>query len=81
MPLSQLQQDEVVRHLQSKLRSGCPLCGERNWSVDQELHFLGVLDPEYKQPVQGNVMPIVTATCQNCYFCFHLAAMKLGLLD
>jgi len=81
MPLSQPKLDKVVRHLQSKVRAGCPLCGERNWNVEQDLHFLGILDPEYKQPVQGSVMPTVTVTCQNCYFCFYLPAMKLGILD
>lgn len=81
MPLSESQVNRVVAHLRSKITNGCPMCGRRDWNVDKELHFSGVLDPEYRQPVQGAIVPLVLINCTNCYFSYYLPAMRLGLLD
>lgn len=81
MPLPKAKLDRVLSHLKGKIRSGCPLCGSTDWTVDENLQFMGVLDPEYKQPVQGSITPLVMVSCNNCLFSFHLPALKLGLLD
>jgi hypothetical protein len=80
MSLTTIQQQRVIAHLNSRIRSGCPLCGSRNLTVDADLQYLGVLDAEYKQPVEGKVYPVVSVTCDNCHYVVHLSAMKLGLL-
>lgn len=80
MPLSESQQNQVRSHLRSKMRGPCPLCGERNWSVEQDIQFHGILDAEYKQPVEGSVFPVVSVTCDNCYYTFQLPARRLGIL-
>lgn len=80
MPLSQDQLDAVMRHVRGTVTNGCPMCGRRDWSIDEELHFTGVLDSEYREPVQGQLTPLIMVTCKNCLFSYHLPAMKLGLL-
>jgi hypothetical protein len=60
---------------------GCPICGQRNRTIDSELQYLGVLDPEYRQPVQGAAYPLVTAACDNCYFVAQFQAKRLGILE
>ena len=79
MGLSSEHQRKITAHLESKMRSGCPLCGARNFSIEDDVQFLGVLDPEYKQPVEGKVYPRVSVICNNCYYTFQLAAKPLGL--
>lgn len=80
MPLSADQKQRIVAHLEANLHAGCPLCGSRNMSIEQDVQFLGVIDPEYKQPVEGNIYPVVSVTCDRCFHMFHLSAMRLGLL-
>ncbi len=81
MPLSEQKLQVVFEHLKSRVKAGCPLCGDRNWTVDANLQFMGVFDPEYKQPVQEDITPLVMVTCNGCQISFHLPAMKLHLLD
>lgn len=49
-------------------------------SVEADVQFLGVLDPAYRQPVEGSVYPVVSVTCNDCYHVLHFSAMKLGLI-
>ena len=81
MALSQEQNERVVNHLRSKIRNACPMCGERDWDVDGEMHCSGVFDPEYRQPVQGSMVPLVMVVCKNCYFSYYMPAIRLELLD
>ena len=60
--------------------AGCAVCGARNWNIEQELLFLGLLDPEYKQPVEGRLLPLVAVNCAQCYQVVFFQAMALGLL-
>lgn len=80
MPMSSAKQEKIINHLRTKHRGACPHCGEREMSVENELHFLGTLDAEYKQPIEGSVFPVATVICNNCFYAFHLSAMKLDLL-
>ena len=79
MGLSYDQQQKITAHLQLRARAGCPLCGQRNFAIDDDVQFLGVLDPEFKQPVEGKVYPVISVTCNNCFHTLHLSAMRLGL--
>ena len=56
------------------------MCGNRNWTIESDLQYLGALDPEYKQPIEGSIYPLVTAMCTNCFFLAQFAAMKLDIL-
>ena len=80
MGLSEQQAQVILDHIRAKARGGCPLCGQRAWKVEPELSFHGVFDPEYKQPVQGRIIPMVDVGCPNCFFTFQLPVMRLGVL-
>jgi hypothetical protein len=80
MPLTNEQKTRVQQHLQRFLRE-CPVCGGLAWSWETEqLNFLGVFDMDYKQPLAGKILPLVSATCKNCYYVAQFSAMNLGLL-
>lgn len=80
MGLSKSQTEQVLSHVRSKVTSGCPMCGQKNWSIESDLHFLGILDLEFRQPIEGKVYPLVTAVCQNCYCVIQFQAMRLGIV-
>ncbi|MCI0339533.1 MAG: hypothetical protein L0216_00035 [Planctomycetales bacterium] len=77
MPLSSSKKDEILQHLRSKVNGPCPMCGQGNRGLDENLSFLGILDPEYKQPVAGGLFPVVVVTCANCHYVSLFAAMPL----
>ena len=80
MALSEQQKVAIMDHLKAKLKGGCPLCGEKNWSVESDLHFHGVMDAEYRQPIEGKALPMVSILCTNCMATFQFQAVRLGLL-
>jgi len=80
MGLTKYQQEQVRSHIKSKVSGGCPMCGQRNWNIESDLQFLGALDPEYRQPIEGVLYPLVTAVCGNCYYIAQFQAMRLGIL-
>lgn len=81
MGLTGNQQQMVLNHIRSKVAGGCPMCGNRNWNIEPDLQYLGILDPEYKQPIEGSVYPVVTAMCTNCHFVAQFSAMRVGVLS
>ncbi|MBU6400343.1 MAG: hypothetical protein KGS61_08495 [Verrucomicrobia bacterium] len=80
MNLSESDQQRIKDHLNIKLRNGCPVCGERNWNVNPHLTFQGILNKEYKQPVDGSVFPLVGITCRNCGYLAQFVAQSVGVL-
>ena len=80
MALSEDQIDEVIQHIRSKVSNGCPLCGQRNWGIEPNVLYMGVMDTEYKQPVEGSAIPLIMVTCNDCFFSYHLPAVRLGVL-
>lgn len=81
VPIPQSKMKRIQSHLHSKMKNGCPLCGGREWSVSEDLHFVGILDPEYKQAENGRIAPLVMVTCTNCQFSFHMPAMAFGIIE
>jgi len=80
MGLTSDQERQVLAHIQTKVAGGCPMCGNRNWSLEQDVSFLGILDPEYRQPVEGKIFPVITATCSNCFWVAHFSVKRMGVL-
>jgi hypothetical protein len=80
MSLTQSQQDEIRDHLQDKMGGNCPVCESRAFTIQKDMHFHGTIDPEYKQPVTGAILPVVTIICNNCHYIFQLAAKSLGMI-
>lgn len=68
MPLSPDQETKIKEHLRKKTNLSCSMCGGNNWMIDPTLKFYGILDPEYRQPIEGQVFPVVAVTCENCLF-------------
>jgi hypothetical protein len=80
MAMSHEHQQRLLSHVQSKLKAGCPLCGARDMTIEDTVQFLGLLDSEYRQPIEGTVHPVVAVVCNNCFHVMHFSALKLGIL-
>jgi ssDNA-binding Zn-finger/Zn-ribbon topoisomerase 1 len=74
------QKQKIEVHLRSKFRNGCPICSGKNFGIDNDIQFLGALNAEFKQPIEGAIYPVVGVSCNDCYFTAHFSASRLGLL-
>lgn len=81
MPLSSDQKKTITHNIEKNTTGSCPMCGRKQWTLDSELQFLGALDPEYKQPISGQVHPVVTIICENCNYTAMFAAKRLGIIE
>lgn len=82
MSLSEEQAQSVVRHLKSQPGgSACPVCSEDSWEVSEDVYFMGEFNLEYRQPVEGSVVPFVAVTCTECHNTRFFPAVRLGLAD
>ena len=81
MPMTGDQMDRITEHLRASGLSACPICGGSQWEIQQDVGYLGILDVEYRQPVEGGTLPVVQVSCEDCYYTFHLSAVRLGLFD
>lgn len=81
MPLTSKQEKKVISHIRNKVTRGCPMCGEKNWQIEADLQFMGMLDSEYLQPIEGSVYPAVTTVCDNCFHVVQYSAVKIGILE
>lgn len=81
MTLSDEKNKIVLEHLNNNTNHMCPMCGKNRWKQMPDLQFLGMLDPEYKQPIEGKALPVVVISCENCHFLAQFSAMSLGILS
>jgi predicted nucleic-acid-binding Zn-ribbon protein len=83
MPLTNEQQEKVKRHLSSYFTSygcKCPVCENRNWTIENELAVYQTFDTQYKMIIEGQVIPVALISCNTCHYTLPFNAMKLGLL-
>ena len=83
MSLSTDQLKKIVEVLETKLKVGtCPGCGEKDWSLVNDLTNL-VLQPNPQGPLMlgGRSMPCIVLTCKVCGNTQFYNAILLGVSD
>ena len=78
MPFSNSQKNQIESHLRSH-SPRCPVCSGMAWTYDEEPHFVGMLDAEYKTSIEGKVFPLVSVICDRCNYVLHFSACRMGL--
>jgi predicted RNA-binding Zn-ribbon protein involved in translation (DUF1610 family) len=60
--------DRIIRWLEERTHATCPFCGQREWSVDDELGCLPAVQgaEPHVQIDRGHTLVLVT--CANCGF-------------
>lgn len=83
MPLGYSENEKIKAHLEGKNNS-CPLCGNNNWGIFDEVVSPVCFDIEYKRIIEGKLLPVVLLICNEfCNECGNvrqISAMKVGLL-
>lgn len=80
MPISKAAEGKITKWLSSKLTRGCPMCGQQNWTILDELQMASNIDLQSKGVSMGTGIPLVLTTCNHCGFVAPYLAGKLGLL-
>lgn len=83
MPLTNEQLEKLNKYLSSYFKSfgcKCPVCENRNWTFENELAVYQTYDTQYKMIIEGQVVPMVLISCNNCHYTLQFNAIKLGVL-
>jgi len=76
MPVSNSQKNQIESHLRTH-SPRCPICGGMSWTYDENPHFVGMFDVEYNVPIEGQVFPLVSVTCDRCNYVLHFSARRM----
>lgn len=79
MPFSYDQRNKIENHLRL-YQPRCPVCASASWTYFDDLIYSGILDSEYKQPIQGKVYPLITVSCNTCGHILQFSAGHLGMV-
>ena len=79
MALTDRQKQTIQNSLQGKIRGGCPLCGQMNWTLGDELVSANTTSIQGGMAIGGPFIPMVQMVCQNCGFVSHHAVGALGI--
>jgi len=79
MAMTDRQKDLVVQQLRAKVRAGCPICGQGNWTVGDEVVICTTSSLQGGVAIGGPVIPMVQVVCNNCGFVAHHAVGALGI--
>lgn len=80
MPIDHADKQKIEDHLQGR-NNQCPLCGANTWTILDEFVSPLCIDPEYKRPIEGKLLPMVALICNDCGYVRQVAAGKVGLLS
>lgn len=59
----------------------CPVCGNRAWSVNDNIHFLSELRAPATALTRMSAIPVIVAICTNCGNSLLFNAVSIGLID
>ncbi len=77
--ISNQQFDRITQWLEEKTRASCPFCGNRSWTVDDELGTLPAYQSSDPQVQLNRGYTLVLVTCEHCGFTAPFAAKKIQM--
>lgn len=79
MALTDRQKNTIQTNLQSKIRGTCPMCGQSNWTLGEEVVASNTTSLQGGMAIGGQFVPMVQLICNNCGFVAHHAVGVLGI--
>ena len=79
MSLGYSENGKIKTHVEGKDNS-CPLCGNNDWMVFDEIVSPVCFDREYRRIVEGKLFPVILLICNECGNIRQISAMKIGML-
>lgn len=79
MSLTDRQREIIIGGIKSKVRSGCPMCGQGNWTVGDDVVICTTSSLKGGIMAGGPVIPMAQVICNNCGFVCHHAVGALGI--
>lgn len=73
------QLDRISAWLEERTSGSCPFCGNRSWTVDDELGSVPAYQSEDPQVQLDRGYTLVLVTCDHCGFTAPFAAKKIGM--
>jgi uncharacterized Zn finger protein len=79
MALTKPQRETVLASLHRKVTGACPMCGQRNWTLGDEVVGSMATSLHGGVGIGGPLIPMVQVVCNNCGFVAHHAIGALGI--
>jgi len=80
MALPQEIRQKVDEKIMPFLKTGCPLCGNRKYFMNDDLFLHTVLDLKTKVQQQRGLY-VVLATCKKCFLTMSFDTKRAGITD
>lgn len=75
-----ISQEKVNSYLRRIYATACPLCGNNNWTISDQV--FQALEFDFKGlPLNGASYPIVPLTCTQCGNTYFINALIAGLIE
>ncbi len=79
MALTERQKQTVLGALKERIRGGCPMCLQANWTIHNEVVSTMTASLGGDTTIGGGFVPMIQIICNNCGFVSHHAVGLLGI--
>lgn len=79
MALTDRQKATVTQNLQSRIKGPCPMCGQQQWTIGDEIVAATTTSLGGGMAIGGPMVPMIQVICNTCGFVAHHAVGALGI--
>jgi ribosomal protein L37E len=79
MAFTDKQKNAILGNLRSKIRGSCPMCGQGNWNMQDELVACVTTSLQGGMAMGGPMVPTIQVICTHCGFVSFHAVGALGV--
>ena len=76
--MSNIDSAKIIKHLQSKWKNPCPLCGAKQWNVQDKSFELREFQGGNIVLGKGLLIPVIPVICTNCGFTALINSIVVG---
>lgn len=76
--------EEIKEKIEEKIKPflpNCPLCGQKGWSVSDNIYAYPIIEMEKKVLLFEKAFPAILIDCNYCHYVLSFHAKKTGIID
>lgn len=71
---------KIIENLEPD-KMNCPLCGNKNFTIEDNIYVFPTLELETKNVDIINVFPAILISCDSCHHTLTFHAVRAGIID